>query len=106
MTVANTSLFAYRELQNMGDKQRRVWEVINKLQPCHNKQIADHLGWEINRVTGRVNELHEMKMIDFEKLGTSPTGRTVKFWSIRDYNDESLRRISNEKAYDQDGVKL
>ena len=57
MSMSKTSLFAYNSIQELGNKQMEVFEKIVELQPCSIKTIAESLNWEINRVTGRVNEL-------------------------------------------------
>ena len=84
MTVASTSLFAYRTISNLGEKQSKVLEKIEELQPCSNKQIARALGWEINRVTGRVNELAKIGLIKTEKIAKGETGRPEKLWQIKE----------------------
>lgn len=84
MSIASTSLFAYRSIANIGAKQSIVLEKIEELQPCSNKQIAKALGWEINRVTGRVNELAKMGLIKTEKIAKGDTGRPEKLWQIKE----------------------
>lgn len=84
MTVASTSLFAYRTISNLGEKQSKVLEKIEEMQPCSNKQIARALGWEINRVTGRVNELAKIGLIKTEKIAKGETGRPEKLWQIKE----------------------
>ena len=57
--MQGTSLLAYSEvLEKLGEKQREVFRVIRELKSCNAKMIARKLGWEINCVTGRINELH------------------------------------------------
>ena len=82
MAIASTSLFAYRSINNIGDKQSKVLEKIEELQPCSNKQIARSLNWEINRVTGRVNELAKMGYITTKHTGIGDTGRPEKMWEL------------------------
>lgn len=84
MAVANTSLFAYRSIVSLGDKQSKVLEKIEAIQPCSNKQIARALGWEINRVTGRVNELAKMGLIKTERVAIGETGRPEKMWEVKE----------------------
>ena len=84
MAIASTSLFAYRSIVNLGAKQSTVLEKIEELQPCSNKQIARALGWEINRVTGRVNELAKMGLIKTEKIAKGETGRPEKLWQVKE----------------------
>lgn len=84
MAVAGTSLFAYKSIVNLGAKQTTVLEKIEELQPCSNKQIARALGWEINRVTGRVNELCKLGLIKTEHTAVNDTGRPEKLWEIKE----------------------
>lgn len=84
MAIASTSLFAYRSIVDLGDKQSKVLEKIEEIQPCSNKQIARSLGWEINRVTGRVNELAKMGLIKTERIAVGDTGRPEKLWQVKE----------------------
>lgn len=84
MAIASTSLFAYRSIVDLGDKQSKVLEKIEEIQPCSNKQIARSLGWEINRVTGRVNELAKMGLIKTERIEVGDTGRPEKLWQVKE----------------------
>ena len=62
-------------------KQKTVYGVIKKLDIPTNRNIAKDLGWEINRVTGRVTELVNLGMVTAE--GThkdKQTNRTVTLW--------------------------
>lgn len=82
MAIADTSLYAYRSINNLGDKQATVLEKIEEIQPCSNKQIARSLGWEINRVTGRVNELAKMGLVTTKGAAIGETGRPEKMWEL------------------------
>lgn len=84
MAVASTSLTAYKSIVNLGAKQTTVLEKIEEIQPCSNRQIARSLGWEINRVTGRVNELAKLGLIKTESIQTGETGRPEKLWQIKE----------------------
>jgi len=80
-----TSRPAYEEAKtNIGDKQLKVFETIKKLGPCTDAQIADFLGWPINRVTPRRGELIDLKMIIADgKRRDQKTKRLVNFWRIK-----------------------
>ena len=84
MSLANTSLLAYSTIQELGNKQMEVFEKIVELQPCSNKTIAEALNWEINRVTGRVNELAKKGLIKSEKVARNGNGRLEKLWEIKE----------------------
>ena len=62
-------------------KQMTVYGAIKALSTSTNRNIAKHLGWEINRVTGRVTELVNKGMV--KASGTvldANTNRTVTVW--------------------------
>lgn len=84
MSLANTSLFAYNSIQELGNKQMEVFEKIVELQPCSNKTIAESLNWEINRVTGRVNELAKKGLIKSEKVARNGNKRLEKLWEVKE----------------------
>jgi predicted transcriptional regulator len=97
MSVSGTSKEAYAKLRDkLGDKQLKVFEAIDRLGVASNEAIADHLGWPINRVTGRVSELKKFGFIDVEGLGKNKSGFSAKLWSVRNRNDKELERIAND----------
>ena len=71
-----------KQLQpTLGDKQKTIYTLIKKKGPMTNRQIARNLGWDINRVTGRVTELVNKGMV--KASGThfdKQTNRTVTLW--------------------------
>ena len=65
----------------IGMKQREVHTAIKNTVPATNRMIAKSLGWDINRVTGRVTELVNLGMVTSN--GThkdKQTNRTVTVW--------------------------
>ena len=65
----------------IGMKQKTVYGAIKTLTTPTNRNIAKALGWEINRVTGRVTELVNKGMV--RANGTHKdvqTNRTVTLW--------------------------
>ena len=65
----------------IGKKQMTVYGAIKTLDIPTNRNIAKSLGWEINRVTGRVTELVNKGMV--KANGThkdAQTNRTVTLW--------------------------
>ena len=65
----------------IGMKQKTVYGAIKTLGKATNRMIAKTLGWDINRVTGRVTELVGLGMVTSE--GThkdNETNRTVTLW--------------------------
>lgn len=83
MPVTFTSREAYEDL-DLPKAQKAVYEAIWDLWNGHrgpsDQQIADHLGWTVNRVTGRRNELAEQHLIVAGGTKKNPLGRTVFWW--------------------------
>lgn len=99
MTVAGTSQEAYEKIQDkLGFKQMVVYETIKRLGAATNETIADHLGWPINQVTGRVTELKRFGVVAAEGRGLNKTGFTAQLWSVRDPNDKNLLELTNDCA--------
>lgn len=81
--VQQTSLLAFQELENVGQKQRQVYEVIDRLGEASNLDIAYELKWPINRITPRTNELVKMGMVRESKKDISKwTGKRVIYWAV------------------------
>jgi len=86
-----TSLLAYAEvLENLGEKQSKVYAAIRELKSCNNKMIARKLNWNINCVTGRVNELRKLHIVMQDKKDNCPISleeenkkRLTVFWRVR-----------------------
>ena len=79
-----TSRDAYHSLENIGNKQRAVLTVIMLYQPCNDRMIKEHLGWEINQVTGRRNELVELDMVEESGRKIDPkTKRPTIYWKVK-----------------------
>ena len=81
--MQQTSLDAFYTLENLRGKQQAVYSVIYNLGEACNFDIANKLGWEINRVTPRTNELVKMGKVDVSNKRLGPTGRTVIYWKIK-----------------------
>jgi DNA-binding MarR family transcriptional regulator len=79
------SIDSYKKLTEDGTLTKRQAEVLKclkqELKKATNRMIAKKLGWDINRVTGRVTELREKGLItqagDFYDTETE---RTVNLW--------------------------
>ncbi|MFH2029681.1 MAG: winged helix-turn-helix domain-containing protein [Bacteroidota bacterium] len=57
------SIEAYRSIENLSGKRQMVYRCIESNQGITRQQIAEFLGWTINRVTGRVTELIDLGLI-------------------------------------------
>lgn len=82
--IQQTSIEAYKSiLPELGEKQREVFEVIVKHPGMSNHDIARFLGWEINTVTPRVNELRNMGVIEYHSTKVDRiTNRNVMTWEV------------------------
>ena len=66
---------------NIGAKQKTVYAVILAKGMATNRMIAKELGWDINRVTGRVTELVSKGMVTADgTFKDVETNRTVTLW--------------------------
>lgn len=81
--MQQTSLLAYRSLERIGQKQKACYSAIQALVSASNYDIAKLLGWDINRVTGRVKELRELNLVKESYRDIHPvTDRKVIYWSV------------------------
>ena len=82
-----TSLEAYDKVKkSLGKKQRDVFYVIAEFDPRTNSEIAQRLGWSINCVTGRTNELCKKDpplVVKDRTRKCSITGRTAIAWRVK-----------------------
>ena len=68
----------------IGMKQQTVYGAIKTLGKATNRMIAKSLGWDINRVTGRVTELRDKGLIVYAKSHfDTETNRTVNLWKLK-----------------------
>ena len=83
--INQASIESYREFseEQLGDRQRKVYECIRWNNQMTNRQIADELGWPINSVTGRVRELVQMGMVySLGRIYDEKTDRRVNEWAV------------------------
>lgn len=90
MAVTQTSMLSYfNEVQpKLGKNQQLVLEALEEIFPATNKQIAKHLGWEINSITPRVGELRTKKKVVKAFVGKDESGRSAIFWKPKGSYDE------------------
>ncbi len=82
--MQDTSLEAYKNLERLGDKQRKVYEVIRFFDYATNSMIAEHLNWSINRVTPRCKELREMGFVEESFRSIDPITRNKAiYWKLK-----------------------
>ena len=87
MSVNQTSLQAYYNeiIPIMGLRQLEVLKALETLVNASNMMIAAHLGWSINRVTPRINELRKANpplVIESGVYQCQITNRKVNYWKI------------------------
>lgn len=64
MGIQTTSLQAYNSIrESLGKKQYDVLRVLEMCQPLTNKEIAEFLKLEINKITPRCKELREKGLV-------------------------------------------
>ena len=89
MTVQPTSLEAYTGLlYEIGDKQQQILDIIQTHPNMSDNDLLRYLRlidpeshWEINKITGRRNELYHMELIlDNGEKTDRLTGRRVMKW--------------------------
>jgi DNA-binding MarR family transcriptional regulator len=73
---------AYKDvLEHVGVAQANVYAMLRLCGPLTNSELAEKLGWSINRITPRVLELRNMDLV--KDAGTrlcTSTGRVVHQW--------------------------
>ena len=79
------SINSYKQLVEDNGLTRRQVQVLqalkNELGMGTNRMIAKKLGWDINRVTGRVKELRSKGLIKYAgDFIDKETNRTVNLW--------------------------
>lgn len=82
--MKDSSIDAYNKiLESLPAKRRAVYAAINELKNCCDIDIAEYLGWPINRVTGRRNELEKLELIRSRgKKLTKHSDIAVYHWEI------------------------
>lgn len=94
--ISNTSREAYTSIKpSVNLKQSIVYEIIKKYQPVANDKIAEILGWEINKITGRVNELVRLGFIEHYGYSLTKSKRRAKTWVV------ATAKRDLEKIYDK-----
>ena len=81
----DASLEAWHNLKDkLGYNQKQVFAAIRMYPNSTNQELAQILDWQINRITGRVNELRKMNLIeDGGKRKDRITGNTAHTWRER-----------------------
>lgn len=84
--IQETSQLAFQEvLPTLSDRHQKVLQVLSTVPDATNSELSRMLGWEINRVTPRVNELVNLEKPLIEqarKRSCKITGRTAIAWRV------------------------
>tara|TARA_R110002051_G_scaffold231232_1_gene293215 strand:- start:139 stop:402 length:264 start_codon:yes stop_codon:yes gene_type:complete len=83
--VNQKSIDSYNELladETISVRQHQVLKCLKEeLGQATNRMIAKSLGWDINRVTGRVTELRDKSLVEYAgDYYDKETNRTVNLW--------------------------
>lgn len=80
MPVIATSLEAFDSV-DLPARQAEVLGALRELGEASDQEIAEHLGWTINRVTPRRGELEIRGLVMRRRLKRGRTGRKVSVWA-------------------------
>lgn len=79
--VRSTSIEAFHKLEDLGARQRAVYQVIKFNGPICNLEVSHRLGLPINSITPRTNELVERGLVREARRDFVPeTGRKAIYW--------------------------
>lgn len=80
--MRDTSIEAYQGIKpRLQDKEKMVLGALIALKGnATNQEIADYLGWPINRITGRTYSLRECGIIREGQKVKTPYGRQAQKW--------------------------
>ena len=75
---------SFKSLEDISEKQRKVYKAIKRLKTASDARIAKFLNWPINCVTGRRNELVTAGLVEFAAKKYNPeTNRSVCTWRVK-----------------------
>ena len=85
--IQDTSLEAFFKLTGADTKRGKVLQVLRLLPDATNAELAARLGWTINRVTPRINELRQPKygalVLDAGRRRCRITGAAAHAWKAK-----------------------
>ena len=81
--IRTTQVSSLKKLKNLDGKRKTVYDIIKSKGKATNRMIAKALGWDINRVTGRVTELVGLGLVGTDETHyDNETNRTVTLWKV------------------------
>jgi DNA-binding MarR family transcriptional regulator len=98
--IQDTSLQAWVKTQEkLGYAQKQVLTAIRQYPNSTNNEIAGILDWQINRVTGRVNELRKIGVvIDAGKRTDRITGSNAHIWKEKGYPEAFPKKVETNQT--------
>ena len=81
--MQQTSMDAYQSIRGkLNHNEQIVFDQLQVSGGCTNEKLSDLLGWSINRVTGRTNNLVKKGFV--KKVGKEPgiSGRMANVWGV------------------------
>ena len=89
--VAKTSMEAfYRVREDLPECRLKVYKALKRIEFGTNSMIAQELGWTINRVTPRTNELKKMELIKVSHSSWCPvTKGKAHYLTLTKYQEEN-----------------
>jgi len=97
--ITETSKEAYQGiLPEIGIKQKLVLDCFKTLNMANNKMVSMYLKLPINSVTGRTNELRDMKLLTFSHEAPCPwTNKNTQYWKVTKWGEKLADLIIDPK---------
>lgn len=95
LTPEQTRNKSYREIEDLPAKNKIVFQCIKLHHPISSQDIQKLLGWPINMITGRVEELRD-NYVRIKQAGISKnpvSNRDVCLWTVFDSPEERMEAI-------------
>jgi predicted transcriptional regulator len=81
--VQQTSILAFFAINNLGERQRQVYQVLSDQGAACNAELSMTMGLPINQITPRVKELRDKGLVEEAYRGVwEPTNKTVIYWRV------------------------
>ena len=82
--IRKTQVDSLKKLNpSINGKRKTVYDILKSKSAATNRMIAKALGWDINRVTGRITELVGLGMVIADgTIYDNDTNRTVTLWKV------------------------
>ena len=114
--VTRTIIQSYEEVkESIGIKQKIVLDGLKMLETANNQMIARFIKFPINSVTGRMNELREMKLVSFSHTAPCPySKKQTNFYALTKWGKEmseiivdlKLSRLTYRPYFIEEGLCL